>query len=200
MKLWLLRHAPVPLESGLCYGASDVPADDALSRHAAQAAAGTLPTGLPVWVSGLRRARQLAAHLQSVRPDLAPLCVDARLNEMNFGRWELKPWAAVPRAEFDAWLANFAGYRFGGVESSQDIIDRVAAVMADLHASFGANAQAVWITHAGVIRAAQYIASCSAIRILDAGQWPRWAPGPGESMKLVVERNTFRDAPPRQKE
>lgn len=199
MKLWLLRHAPVQLDPGVCYGASDVPADDALSLHAAQRAAATLPWGLPVWVSGLRRARQLAAHLQSVRPDLAPPRVDARLNEMNFGRWELHLWSAVPRAEFDAWLADFANYRFGGVESSQDVIDRVAAVMADLRASLGANAQAVWITHAGVIRAAQYIASCGAIRILDAGQWPHWAPDPGESMKLIIERNSFRDSLPRQK-
>ncbi|MFT5933725.1 MAG: alpha-ribazole phosphatase, partial [Hydrogenophaga sp.] len=27
MKLWLVRHARVQLASGLCYGASDVPAE-----------------------------------------------------------------------------------------------------------------------------------------------------------------------------
>ncbi|MDF2466636.1 MAG: phosphoglycerate kinase [Ramlibacter sp.] len=188
MKLWLLRHAPVQLAPGLCYGASDVPADDALSQRAALVAAATLPPGVPVWVSGLCRAQQLAAHLQSVRPDLAPVRVDARLNEMNFGRWELQPWLAVPRAEFDVWLADFANHRFGGVESTQDVIDRVATALADLQASLGASGQAVWITHAGVIRAAQYIASCGANPIPDAGQWPRWSAAPGESMNLVIGR------------
>ncbi|QDL36388.1 histidine phosphatase family protein [Rhodoferax sediminis] len=186
MKLWLLRHAPVQLAPGLCYGASDVPADDALSRRAAQMAAAILPPGVPVWVSGLCRAQQLATYLQSVRPDLAPARVDTRLNEMNFGRWELQPWGAVPRAEFDAWLADFANHRFGGVESTQGVLDRVAAVLAELQASLGANGQAVWITHAGVIRAAQHIASCGANPIPTAGQWPRWSPAPGESMSLVI--------------
>jgi alpha-ribazole phosphatase len=163
-----------------------VPADDALSLRAAQVAAAILPPGLPVWVSGLRRAQQLATHLQSLRPDLAPVRVDARLNEMNFGRWELQPWDAVPQAEFDAWLADFANHRFGGVETTQGVIDRVIAVLADVQASLGASGQAVWITHSGVIRAAQYIASCGAHPITDADQWPRWSPAPGESMSLVI--------------
>lgn len=186
MKLWLLRHAPVQLAPGLCYGASDVPADDALSRRAALVAAAILPRGLPVLVSGLGRARQLAAYLQSLRPDLSPMRVDARLNEMNFGCWELQPWAAVPPAEFDAWLADFANHRFGGVESTQQVIDRVAAVLADMQASLGTNGQALWITHAGVIRAAQYIASCGSTLIPNADKWPRWSPAPGESMNLVI--------------
>ena len=64
MKLWLLRHARVLLPSGLCYGASDVPADEALTAKAAQAIAPLLPAGLPVRVSDLRRAQQLHQALR----------------------------------------------------------------------------------------------------------------------------------------
>lgn len=93
MKLWLLRHARVELETGLCYGASDVPANAVLTQQAAQAAAALLPPGLPVWVSGLDRAQQLAQALGRLRPDLGEAVIDTRLNEMHFGHWELQPWS-----------------------------------------------------------------------------------------------------------
>ena len=68
MKLWLLRHARVLLQGGLCYGASDVPADHALTLSAAQAMAPLLPQGLPWWVSDLARARQIRHVLFSDAP------------------------------------------------------------------------------------------------------------------------------------
>ncbi|MEZ5702585.1 MAG: histidine phosphatase family protein [Burkholderiaceae bacterium] len=131
MKLWLLRHAAVALGAGLCYGASDVPAQAALNRQAAQTAAAVLPPGLPLRTSALERTRQLGAALRALRPDLGAAVVDARLNEFNFGQWELQPWDAIPRLAFDAWMADFAHHRFGGVESTQALIDRVAQVLRD---------------------------------------------------------------------
>lgn len=184
MELWLLRHARVELAAGLCYGRSDVPADLAHTAEAAASAAALLPTGLPVWVSGLGRARQLAAALHSLRADLGTPRTDARLNEMDFGQWELQPWNAIPRCAFDAWMADFAGHAFGGVESTQQVIDRVAAALADLKAS--AAAQALWVTHAGVIRAVQYLATHGGARIRNARQWPAEAPSPGGMVCLQL--------------
>lgn len=182
MKLWLLRHARVTLEAGLCYGASDVPADPALTRVAAESAAARLPRGLPVCVSGLGRAQQLARELHDLRSDLGSAVTDPRLNEMDFGHWELQPWDAMPRAAFDAWMADFAHHRFGGAESTQQIIERVADALDDLRTqSVG---EAVWVTHAGVIRAVQYIATHGRGPIRYASQWPREAPAPGGWMVL----------------
>ena len=177
MKLWLLRHARVALQAGLCYGASDVPADPALTRQAAEAAAGLLPPALPVHVSGLVRAQQLARELHHLRPDLGAPSFDPRLNEMDFGQWELQRWDAIPRAAFDEWMADFAHHRFGGAESTQQIIDRVADAIDDLRSQ--PVPEAVWITHAGVIRAAQFIATHGRGPIGYASEWPREAPGPG---------------------
>lgn len=177
MKLWLLRHARVTLDAGLCYGATDVPADTALTQVAAEAAAALLPQGLPVWVSGLGRAQQLAHALQAVRPDLPTPLTDVRLNEMDFGRWELQRWDAVPRAAFDTWMADFAHHRFGGAESTQQVIDRVADALQALGES-GAS-EAVWVTHAGVIRAVQFVAAQGRGPISGAALWPREAPEPG---------------------
>lgn len=184
MKLWLLRHARVDLPAGLCYGQSDVPAHAAHTDEAARAAAAILPPGLPVWVSGLGRAGQLAEALCALRPDLGEPVTDVRLNEMDFGEWELTPWSAIPQAAFDHWMADFADHRFGGCESTQAVIDRVAAALADLRTT--AAQEALWITHAGVIRAVQYLATHGRARIRNARQWPAEAPAPGGLVGLSL--------------
>jgi alpha-ribazole phosphatase len=177
MKLWLLRHARVEVAPGICYGASDLAAHAQHSRESAVAAAALLPLGLPVWVSGLSRAGRLAAELCLLRPDLGPARSDLRLNEMNFGAWEGQAWDAVPKSAFDAWTEDFANHAFGGVESTQQVIDRVAAALAETRAR-GAS-EALWITHAGVIRAVKYLAIHGSERIKDVSQWPVDAPAPG---------------------
>jgi alpha-ribazole phosphatase len=112
-----------------------------------------------------------------LRPDLQPPVVDPRLNEMDFGCWELQRWDAIPRAAFDDWMADFAHHRFGGSESSQAVIDRVANAIDELRHQ--RVAEAVWVTHAGVIRAANFLATYGRITIADVGQWPIDAPAQG---------------------
>jgi alpha-ribazole phosphatase len=177
MKLWLLRHAPVVLAPGLCYGASDVPADSDLTRKAAKAFAPLLSEGTPVWVSGLLRAQQLAGALQAERPDLRAARIDTRLNEMDFGLWELNPWASIPRSAFDDWMADFAHHRFGGAESTQQLLYRVAAALADLRPA--SSREVVWVTHAGVIRAVRHLVESGGPHIREASEWPKEAPEPG---------------------
>ncbi|WP_439518686.1 histidine phosphatase family protein [Hydrogenophaga sp.] len=184
MKLWLLRHAQVLLTPGLCYGSSDVTADVSLTREAARAMAPLLPAGTPVRVSGLLRAQQLAGALQGERPDLQAARIDTRLNEMDFGHWELKPWEHIPRSAFDEWMADFAHHRFGGAESTQQLLYRVAAALADLRPS--PSNDVLWITHAGVIRAARHIVESGSPHIRDASQWPKEAPEPGGWTSLAL--------------
>jgi alpha-ribazole phosphatase len=184
MKLWLLRHAPVVLDAGLCYGASDVPAHEGPNDEAAQGAAALLPPGLAVWTSALQRTRQLGAALQRLRPDLGAPQADRRLNEMNFGEWELQRWDAIPRSAFDAWMGDFAHHRFGGAESTQAILDRVGSALADLLAL--EIEEAVWITHAGAIRAVLYLAANGGAPIERVDQWPREAPAPGGYIQITL--------------
>lgn len=177
MKLWLLRHAPVLLPAGLCYGASDVPADATITRDVAKAFAPLPPPGTPVWVSGLLRAQQMAGALQAQRPDLGAARIDLRLNEMDFGTWELNRWDAVPQTAFDEWMADFAHHRFGGAESTQQLLYRVAAALGDLRPA--TSTDVVWVTHAGVIRAVQHIVGSGSPLIREASEWPKEAPLPG---------------------
>jgi alpha-ribazole phosphatase len=186
MKLWLLRHARVVLPPGLCYGASDVPADDSLTTEGAQAIAPLLPAGLPVRVSDLGRAQQMHRALRDHRSDLGKVRTDPRIREMDFGSWELQRWDAVPRAAFDAWMADFAHHRFGGTESVDQLILRVADAIDDTRAAVGSDGTALWITHAGVIRSAIYLAQHGRRPIAAAKEWPKEAPETGGWLALDV--------------
>jgi alpha-ribazole phosphatase len=146
VKLYLVRHPQPDLAPGLCYGASDVAvAEDELARVHANLRAAGLPAALPVYASPLQRCALLARRLQP-----ALLSFDARLAEMNFGRWEMQSWADIPRHEVDAWAADLLHYRPGGAESVLDVALRVAAFLGDLRQA--GHAQALLICHAGTIR------------------------------------------------
>jgi alpha-ribazole phosphatase len=175
-RLWLVRHARPLVESGICYGASDLEADLQDTQRAALELADVLPHAARLFMSGLRRAQQLAHAIHALRPDLAAPVCDPRLNEMDFGRFELARWDGIAQAEFDAWTADFHSYRFGGRESVGEMLDRVRPAL--IEAIQGGGMDDVWVTHAGVIRAACLLNACPAARP-SASEWPREAPAFG---------------------
>jgi alpha-ribazole phosphatase len=154
------------LDAGICYGALDVAADAALTRQAAHTLAKVLPQGTRVQVSPLRRCQQLATALQRVRPDLA-WDTEPRLREMDFGDWEGLPWADIPRAAIDAWTADFATHRFGGKESANEVLARVAAAWDELPPT----GDVLWITHSGVAQAAAVLRT-GVRQVMRASEWP----------------------------
>ena len=179
MKLWLVRHAAVVLPPGICYGASDVAAHLDLTEQAAEQLSSVLPKRVPLRVSALLRAQMLVDSLLTLRGDLSPIVTDARLNEMDFGRWEMTPWADIPKSAFDAWVSDFADHRFGGVESTQCVVRRTAEALADTLETSSASGEAVWVTHAGVIRAVNFLLRHVTKTALEASLWPKHAPEPG---------------------
>ncbi len=171
MKLWLVRHAQPLIEPGICYGATDVAADEQATLQAAQVLARMLPPSVLLVSSPLQRCELLANCLRGLRPDLV-YKTDARLVEMDFGCWEGQRWDAIPQADFDPWLAAFGDHRFGGRESVRDLMRRVALAWDETQLR---GRDAVWITHAGVIRATTLLAQ--GVRDVDqAEQWPHAAP------------------------
>ena len=189
VNLWLQRHAQPLIASGVCYGALDVPADAQATVRAAQGLADCLPHGCQVRCSPLQRCEQLAQTLRGLRPDLT-YKTDARLAEMDFGRWEGQPWDALDRHELDGWAADFAYWCCGGGESVQGFMARVAGVWDDTQAS---GQSTVWITHAGVIRAAMLLAQGTR-KVQHSDQWPKDAPGFGEWQ--FVDSATILASPP----
>lgn len=140
MRLWLIRHPPPAVAPGICYGATDLPLAEDPAVHAA-ALRPLLPPAVPLFASPLERCRRLAALLHP-----APV-IDARLREIDFGDWEMRPWDALDRALLDAWAADPFRFCPPGGEAVAALRARVAAFLA------GLPDEAVLVAHAGVIKA-----------------------------------------------
>jgi alpha-ribazole phosphatase len=179
--LFLVRHARPLIEPGVCYGQLDMAAEAEPTRVCAQARAGVLPHGITVVCSPLQRCEQLAQVLIGLRADLA-YKTDPRLKEMDFGLWEGQRWDAIDPAALAAWTDHFAHHATGTCGES------VAQFMARVGQAFDAlpPADQVWITHAGVIRAAQLLAR--GVRHVErADQWPVDAPKYGQWQLLNLQ-------------
>lgn len=104
-----------------------------------------------LWTSDLQRATETAAII-GARIGLAPE-PDARLREGNRGEWEGRLFIDIERDDPDgyaAWMRAGPDFRFPGGESLQEHADRVAAALADIHAT--AELPALVVCHRGSIR------------------------------------------------
>jgi alpha-ribazole phosphatase len=153
--LWLVRHAPTA-RSGVCYGQSDVPVTlepAAAASVIAERWEKLNPRLVPeLWSSPWARTRPVAEHLAERWQTTCR--VDARLSELDFGRWESREYAEIERSEparFRAWLAAYEEEAPPGGESAAALRTRVAEWLDDV-----ADAPRVLaLTHAGVIRMAR---------------------------------------------
>lgn len=143
MRIALVRHPRPQVAAGTCYGRLDVglhPDADLRTPLAALAPFGDAP----VWCSPATRCRIIAEQLPG------PLRLDERLREMNFGLWESRAWAEIPRDDLDRWAADPLGFAPPGGESGRDVLARLAALAADL---LGAGrTAAIVVTHGGPLR------------------------------------------------
>ena len=148
-RLALIRHAPTAwTEQGRIQGRTDVP----LSPRGRAAAARRRPPAQLAgadWASSpLVRARN-TARLMGVKH----VAIEARLTEMNWGRWEGRRLAAL-RDELGAAMAENEArgldFRPDGGESPRDVQARLAPWLAEVAAR---KRPLVAVTHKGVIRA-----------------------------------------------
>ena len=182
--LWLVRHATPLVAKGICYGRLDVAAEASATRRAADVLAAAAPWEARLVASPARRCTALARLLHAARPDLRRTDNDPRILEMNFGAWEGRTWDAIGQTALDAWTNDFARHAPGGGETVEAFMARVAVALDEARRHDGPT---VWITHAGVIRAAGLLAR--GIRsVAQATDWPAAAPAFGrwKVMKLAA--------------
>lgn len=124
--IWLFRHPKPQGAEGRCVGSGcDLPVDPRKAKRLAHrirrlARREQLPR--VVLTSPLRRCADVGRWLR--RWGFVHR-VDARLRELHFGTWEGRRWADIPRAEVDAWVADFLHHRPGGGESLLDLFARL---------------------------------------------------------------------------
>ncbi|RKP56798.1 alpha-ribazole phosphatase [Pararobbsia silviterrae] len=159
MRLVLVRHPEVAIAPGICYGRSDIslkaPPTTGADRIAARVAAlcaitGTRARSVRLYASPLVRCADVASALAAQWG--GPLAIDSDLAELDFGRWELRPWDSIDRDALDAWAADLEHGRPHGGESVAMVGQRVERWLA--RASAQGAGTLVAITHAGVMRVA----------------------------------------------
>ena len=170
------RHPRPRGVAGRCIGRTDVAVDPRkarrlarrIHREALRDTAQAQPTPRVVCCSPLRRCRDVARHLRRLGWRVV---VDAALLEADFGHWDGRAWADIPRHEVDAWVADFADHAPGGGESLRQVLARAAAWVPPVPG-------ATVVAHAGWMLARQWWRLHGAAAIPSAGQWPS-APGYG---------------------
>lgn len=149
MRLYLVRHPKPELADGICYGSTDVRIPSGLETETFIRLCKVLPKHIPVYTSPLSRCANLAMRLADELGSTLPI-VDARLTELHFGTWEMRPWNQIAREEIDAWANDLLHYRPGKGEKVLEMAERIVAFYDGLiytHAK-----EAAVICHAGTIR------------------------------------------------
>jgi alpha-ribazole phosphatase len=149
MRLFLVRHPQPLIAPGICYGSTDLAIAPGQLALAVAALSSTLPANVPLFCSPLRRCAELAAQLTAPLASTS-FTVDARLAELDFGRWEMRAWDAIARADIDAWALEPVHYRPGGGESVLHMAARIQAWHAHVQAL--GHERAIVICHAGTMR------------------------------------------------
>jgi alpha-ribazole phosphatase len=162
---WWVRHAPVTVNEGRCYGQTDHPAD--CSNEAAFAGlARRLPKGA-VWVtSTLKRTHMTAAGIVRAGlpgPDPIPgpgVVVEPDLAEQHFGEWQGHTYAELAQRNGNAWPRFWmapAHEAPPGGESFVSLLARAQPAILRLSAAY-AGRDIIAVTHGGTIRAALALA------------------------------------------
>lgn len=123
MDLYLIRHTRPDVAEGTCYGSLDVPLPDGFDA-VARSLLSRIPAPGRVVTAAAQRCHRLAALFAAAAG--APLGVDDRLRELNFGAWEGLPWSDIPRAQTDAWTGDMWNNAVPDGESYSALHARVA--------------------------------------------------------------------------
>ena len=144
----LLRHPPVRVPPGRCYGRADLRLAPGWQAGMPALAAASRRIGpRVVHTSPLERCRLPAAALAGLLG--IPVRIDQRLVELDFGDWDGRCWDALPREALDRWAADPLGFAAPGGETGHALIARMREVR---DALLGAGIAALVVSHGGPLR------------------------------------------------
>ncbi len=121
------RHPRPEGANGLCIGGRcDLPVDPRRAKRLArriQSHARRHRLAHEVWTSPLRRCAEVGRWLRRWGWRHR---VDAALAEIDFGAWDGRPWAEIPKMEIDEWVADFARFAPLGGEPLTALLERAS--------------------------------------------------------------------------
>jgi alpha-ribazole phosphatase len=147
--IYLIRHTTPDVEKGICYGSSDLPVAQSFTDEAdtiLQKLDGFVPHA--VFTSPLQRCTVLAQHLFPSHNHV----VDGRLQELDFGDWEMTPWESIDSEVLANWSESFWTTSTPNGESFETLHQRVMDIWHQNIVSHNHQTLAV-VCHSGVMRA-----------------------------------------------
>lgn len=161
------RHPKPEAAPGLCYGRMDLDISAEGAQQVADACAAPVAAA-KVISSPAKRALALAQPLAAAMG--APLTIDERLWEMDFGAWEGQLWSEIDRRQSDPWAEDVYNRAPPNGETFAALTTRVTAAIED------AGPDACIVAHAGPIRAAMMILGGATFQDVFARQIPFASP------------------------
>lgn len=149
MEIWLVRHTRPAVETGTCYGWTDVPLESSFEDEAKliRLHLPTLESGGQLWCSPLSRCTRLASFVYAgLLPTLHP-----DLREMHFGDWENRNWSAISEEESAGWMSDFVHRPTPNGESYIQLDQRVWYCVSSFFSHQQSSPQVI-ISHGGVMR------------------------------------------------
>lgn len=145
MEIYIIRHTSVAVPKGTCYGQYDVDLADTFLDEVIDYQQKLPQSFDAVYSSPLKRCMALAEQIAN------NVIMDERLQEMNFGNWEMRHWNDIPKEESINWSQNFDVISPPHGETYQEVYDRVFDFYRSLKANHSHD-KVLIVTHAGIIR------------------------------------------------
>lgn len=148
MLLICVRHTAVAVPKGVCYGRTDVPLAADFEQEAETIAQKlrtyAFDTSDAVYTSPLNRCTRLADFCGF------PWAIrDSRLQEMDFGRWEMQPWQTIDDPVLKVWFDDWIHQPTAAEDSFMAMLSRVGTFVDELRDR--AHRRVMLFTHGGVI-------------------------------------------------
>jgi len=151
MKLFLIRHTPIQVEDGICYGQKDFPLKDSYKEDFETVRKKLSTENIDAFYSSpIERCSSLAKHLADEKEIL-----DDRLKELNFGDWDGKTWEDIKDPFLGKWMEDFINKKCSNGESFAILKLRVEEFLNEIKTKDYKNIAI--ITHVGVIRCIESI-------------------------------------------
>ncbi|CAI3922723.1 histidine phosphatase family protein [Commensalibacter communis] len=149
-QIGLIRHPPVNVPVGLCYGHTDVPLKEEWEQYA------VLPSNfqnVTIYTSPATRCLKLAQKIAEQYH--LSYQIEDRLLEFNFGNWEGKLWDDLTKELIDEWAKDPWGWNVPGGENGQELFDRASEVWKEIYQK---QENALIVSHAGPLRLLRQVA------------------------------------------